>query len=160
MCGRVKFVGLHVASLFIYVLPRFPFFVALSSLIFVIWTKLNNVVLTQQIYAASSFVSGFTFFITQYSEKLSSHAIASDPNILYRILNYKAEKLEMVFSSLNDFSAFPHSNTCDFVAQKQSIKSGICRSLVRFPVGTEFRTNLSVFLLVKKRLFEMELSCS
>ena len=147
MCGRVKFVGLHVASLFIYVLPRFPFFVALSSLIFVIWTKLNNVVLTQQIYAASSFVSGFTFSITQYSEKLSSHAIASDPNILYRILNYKAEKLEMVFSSLNDFSAFPYSTTCDFVAQKQSIKSGICRSLVRFPVGTIIRANLSVFFV-------------
>ena len=41
---------------------KISIFVAVSSLIFVIWTKLNNVVLTQHIYAASRFVSGFTFF--------------------------------------------------------------------------------------------------
>ena len=44
--------------------------------------------------------------------------------ILYRISNYKAEKLAMVFSSLNDFSIFPHSNTCDFVAQNKAPNLG------------------------------------
>ena len=60
-------ISIHVASLFIYAAPTFPFFVVLSSLFYVVLT---------QIYVASRFVSRSTFSITLYSEKLSLPAVA------------------------------------------------------------------------------------
>ena len=73
--------NIHVVALFIYAAPRFPFllFNVLSPLIYVGSTQVY-VASTKQILSCIKICQQFHFFHHQYSEKLSSPAVACGLN--------------------------------------------------------------------------------
>ena len=72
--------NIHVVALFIYAAPRFPFslFNVLSPLIYVGSTQVY-VASTKQILSCIKICQQFHFFHHQYSEQLSSPAVACGP---------------------------------------------------------------------------------